>query len=195
MDKKKYYEAEYDKLQEDFWERPPSRAIASSPNSDAGINNTKDARSTERRQSKNKIPTPAHRGGRENIAVTAPSLFCCPDAIKWLRDPPIRRIKNTTVDGQGALKGSTQQRRHKVTDKILDGEQKKSYLQSQNPYVTPSSPDFSTVRARQRRKCKDVARQKRRLDGDSTYLESRAVSQPISSRLRSSTGLHGKGTL
>ena len=82
-----------------------------------------------------------------------------------------------------------------VTDKISDGEQKKSYSQSQNPYVTPSSPDFSTVRAQRRRKRKDVARQKRRLDGDSTYLESTAVSQPISSRLRSSTSLHGKGTL
>ena len=114
--KKKYYEAEYKKLKQEFWEqwksthleggetplesleggespsealnpsrpktrarkssapiecrsarvtrsttqreketnRPLSEAIASSPNSDAGINNTKDARSTERHQSKNK---------------------------------------------------------------------------------------------------------------------------------------------
>ena len=254
--KKKYYEAEYDKLQEEFWERwkrthleigetplesleggecppevlntfrpktrarkssvpverrsarvtrsttqrgkgtdrPPLGAIASSPNSDAGINSTKDARSIKRRQRKNKY----RRQHTEVVERTPPSL------------PPVCSVAQTPYNGYATprsdesrirrptvkelCKGSIQQRRHKVTDKILDGEQK-SYLQSQNPYMTPSSPDFSIVRARQRRKRKDVARQKRRLDGDSTYLESRAVSQPISSRLRSSTGLPGKGTL
>ena len=245
--KKKYYEAEYDKLQEEFWERwkrthlegrefppevqntfrlktgarkssapverrsvrvtrsttqrgketdrPPSGAIASSPNWDAGINNTKDARSTKRRQSKNIY----RRQHTEVVERTPPSLLPARSVAQTpyngyvtpRSDEP--RIRRSMI--KELCKGATQQRRHKATDKNSDGEQKKSYSQSQNPYVTPSSPDFSTVRAKQRRKRKDVARQIRRLDGDSTYLGSRAVSQPISSRLRSSTSLHRKGTL
>ena len=244
--KEKYYEAEYDKLQEEFWERwkcthlesgetplesleggespleilnifrpktressapverrsarvtrsttqrgkgtdrPASGAIANSPNSDAGINNTNNARSTERRQSKNKYR-------RQNAHVAerkppSPSQACSVAQRPYNGYATPRsnesRTRQSTV--KELCKDPIQQRRHKVTDKILDGEQKNSYLQSQNPYVTPSSPDVSIVRARQRRKRKDIARQKRRLDGDSTYLESRAVPQPISSRLRSS---------
>ena len=255
--KKKYYEAEYDKLQEEFWERwkrthlqggetpleslqggesppearnasrPKTRArkssaprerpsarvtrsttqrgketdrplwgpTASSPNSDAGINKTKDARSIERRQSKNQYRRQSARVAERKPPL--PSQVCYvpqrPNNGYATPRPDESRTRRSTI--KELRKGSTQQRRHKVTDKISDREQKKSYSQSQNPYVTPSSPDFSTVRARQRRKRKDVARQKRRLYGDSTYLESRAVSQPISSRLRSSTGIHGKGIL
>jgi len=84
------------------------------------------------------------------------------------------------------------QRRHKVTDPSPDGRpgksQPQSTSQSRNPYVTPSSPNFSEPKARQRRKYKGAVRQKRRLDADSAYHGSRAVSQPqepISSRLRS----------
>ena len=247
--KKKYYEAEYDKLQEEFWERwkrthldrgetpveslergesPPEAlntskpktrarkssapierrsarvtrnttqrgkgtdrpllgAIASSPNSDA--NKTKDVRSTERRQSKNRYRRQnAHVAERKPPPpAPSPSQACSVDQRPYNgyatpRSDESRTRRSATKE---LCKGSTQQRGHKVADKIPDGEQKKSYSQSQNPYVTPSSPDFSTVRARQRRKRKDVARQKRRLDGDSIYLGSRAVSQPISSRLRS----------
>ena len=253
--KKKYYEAEYDKLKQEFWERwkrthldggetlveslerkesppealnasrpktrarkssalrerrsarvtrsttqrgkgtdrPLSGVIASSPDSNAGINKTKDARSPERRQSKNKYR-------RQNAHVAerkppSPSQACSVtqrpyNGYMTPRSDESRTRRSTIKE---LCKDSTQQRRHKVTDKISDGEQKKSYPQSQHPYVTPSSPDFSTVRARQRRKRKDAERQKRRLDEDSTYLGSRAVSQPISSRLRSSTVLHGKG--
>ena len=178
-------------------DRPPSGAIASSPNLDAGINNTNDARSTERRQSKNEY----RRQHSEVVERTSPSL---PPACSVAKTPyngyatprsDEPRIRRSTV--KKLCKASTQQkqRRHKVTDKTLDREQKKSYLQSQNPYVTPSSPDLSTTKARKRRELKDMARQRRRLDGDSTYVGSRAVSPPISSRLRSSTDLHGKGTL
>ena len=52
-------------------DRPPSGAIASSPNSDAGINNTKDARSTGRRQSKNKH----RRQHTEVVERTPPSVL------------------------------------------------------------------------------------------------------------------------
>ena len=254
--KKIYYGAEYNKLQEEFWERwkrtrlgsgetpleslkggegpskvlnnfrpktrarkssapverrsarvtrsttqrgkvidRPSGAIASSPNSDAGINNTKDARSTERRQSKNEY----RRQHTEVVERTPPSLSpACsvtqtPDNGFATPQSDESRIRRSTV--KELCKATTQQRRHKATDKHSDREQKKSYSQSQNPYVTPSSPDFFTVRARQRRKRKDVARQRRRPDRDNTYVQSRAVSPPISSRLRSSTDLHGKGTL
>ena len=248
--KEKYYEAEYDKLQEEFWERwkcthlesgetplesleggesPPevlnifrpktressapverrsarvtrsttqrgkgtdrraSGAIANSPNSDAGINNTKNARSTERRQSKNKY----RRQHTQVLERTPPSLLpACSVAqtpYNGYATPPSDESRIRRPTAKELCKGSTRQRRHKVTDKISDGEQKKSYPQSQNPYVTPSSPDFSTLRARQRRKRKGIARQKRRLHGDSTYLESGAVPQPISSRLRSSKRGH-----
>lgn len=248
--KKKYYEVEYDKLQENFWERwkrtyldggetrveslergefpsealntfrPKTRvrkssapierrsarttrsttqrgkeAIASSPNLNAGINKINDTRSTERRQSKNKYR-------RQNTHVAerkppSPSQACSVTQRPYSdyatpRSDELRTQRSTV---KKLCKGSTQQRYHKITDKILDREQKKLYLQSQNPYVTPSSPDFSTVRARQRRKRKEVVRQKRRLNEDSTYLESKAASQSISSRLRSSTGLREKGTL
>ena len=202
--KKKYYEAEYDKLQEEFWERwkrthleigetplesleggecppkvintfrpkararkssapvecrsarvtrsttqrgkgtdrPPSGAIASSPILDAGINNTKDARSTKRRQRKNKY-RPQHI---EVVERTPPSL---PPACSVAQTPyngyatprsDESRIRRPTV--KELCKGSTQQRRHKVTDKILDGKQKKSYLQSQNPYMIPAPQIF-----------------------------------------------------
>ncbi|KAF6232005.1 hypothetical protein HO173_009842 [Letharia columbiana] len=258
--KKKYYEAEYDKLQEEFWERwkrthldggetpleslecgesppealnasrPKTRArkssaprerpsarvtrsttqrgketdrpllgsTASSPNSDAGTKKTKDARSIERRQSKNKYRRQNAHVAERKPPPPSPSQACSVDQRPYNGYATPRsdesRTRRSTI--KELCKGSTQQRRHKVTDKISDGEQKKkSYSQSQNPYVTPSSPDFSTVRARQRRKRKDIARQKRRLDWDSTYLESRAVSQPTSSRLRSSTGIHGKRKL
>ncbi len=180
--KKKYYEAEYKKLKQEFWERwksthleggetplesleggesppealnpsrpktrarkssapierrsarvtrsttqrgkgtdrPLSEAIASSPNSDAGINNTKDARSTERRQSKNKY----RRQRTEVVERTPPSL------------PPACSVAQTPYNGYATprsdesrtrrsmikelCKGSTQQRRHKITDKISD---------------------------------------------------------------------------
>jgi len=250
--KKKYYEAEYKKLKQEFWERwkrthleggeipleslecgecppealnasrpktrarelsvpierrsarvtrsttqrekgtdrPLSEAIASSPNSDA--NKTKDARSTERRQSKNKYRRQNAHVAERKPPPPSPSQACSVDQRPYNGYATPRsdesRTRRSTI--KELCKGSTQQRRHKVTDRISDEEQKKSYLQSQNPYVTPSSPDFSTLRARQRRKRKDVARQKRRLDGDSTYLELRAVSQPISSRLRSSKREH-----
>ncbi len=245
--KKKYYEAEYKRLKQGYWERwkrthleggesPPealntsrpkitarkpsapiercsarvtrsttqrgkgtdrllSGAIASSSKLNAGIKKTKDARFPERRQSKNE-----YRRQKSHVAERKPlSPFqACSVAQRPHNDYATprsdeSRTRRSTV--KELCKGSTQQRHYKAADKILNGEQKKSYSQSQNPFVTPSSPDFSTVRARQRRKRKDVARQIRRLDGDSTYLESRAVSQPISSRLRRSTGLHGKGTL
>ena len=176
-------------------DRPPSGAIASSPKSDAGINNTKDARSTKRRQSKNDY----RRQHTEVVERTPPSLSpACsvtqtPDNGFATPRSDESRIRRSTV--KELCKATTQQRRHKATDKHSDREQKKSYSQSQDPYVTPSSPDFSAVRARQRRKRKDIARQRRRLDRDNTYVQSRAVSPPISSRLRSSTDLHGKGTL
>ena len=255
--KKKYYEAEYDKLQEEFWERwkrthleigetplesleggecppevlntfrpktrarkssvpierrsarvtrsttqrgkgtdrPLSGAIVSSPNLNAGINKTKDARSTKRRQSKNIY----RRQHTEVVERTPPSLFPACSVAQTPYNGYVTPRSDESRIRQSMMKElckrATQQRRHKATDKNSDEEQKKSYSQSQNPYVTPSSPDFSTVRAKQRRKRKDVARQIRRLDGDSTYLGSRAVSQPISSRLRSSTSLHRKGTL
>ena len=255
--KEKFYQAEYDKLREEFWERwkrthlerrkthleslkdgefysealktsrpktrarklsvpiesrsarvtrsttqrgkgtdqPPSGAIVSSPNLNAGVNKSKNARSSERRQSKSKY--------RRQIAQVAerkpPSLSqACSVAQRPYNgyaaprsDEP--RTRRVTI--KEPCKSSTRQRRHEVTDKISDEKQKKSYARSQNPYVTPSSPDSSTVRARQRRERKDVARQKHTLSGDNTYLGSRAVSPPISSRLRSSTGLHGKKTL
>ena len=245
--KKRYYEAEYDKLEEEFWKRwkrtylegeesltevlntsgPKTRkqkssapierrsarvtrstaqrrkgtdrqalgANASGPNSNAGINKTKDARSTERRQSKNKCRRQnAHVAERKR---PSPSQ-ACPVAQRPYngcatpRSDESRTRRSTTKE---LCKGSTQHRRPKVTETNSDEEQKKLYTQSQYPYVTPSSPDLSTVRARQRRKRKDVARQKRSIDGHSIHLGSRAASQPISSRLRSSTGLRGKRTL
>ena len=255
--KKKYYEAEYGKLREEFWERwkrthlgggeppltsleggvsppealgisrlesrarklspfkgrrsarttrsttqrgngtdrPPLGAIASSPDSNTGISKTKAARSTERRQSKNKY--------RRQNAHVAEKKRSSPFQACSVAQRPYNGCANPRPDAsrirqskaKELCKGSTQQRRPKVTGKNSDGEQKKSYPQSQNPYVTPSSPDFSTVRARQRRKRKDVARQKRSIDGHSIHLGSTAASQPISSRLRSSTGLRGKRTL
>lgn len=147
------------------------------------------------RQSKNKYRRQNAHVAERKPPPPSPSQACSVDQRPYNGYATPRsdesRTRRSTI--KELCKGSTQQRRHKVTDKISDGEQKKkSYSQSQNPYVTPSSPDFSTVRARQRRKRKDIARQKRRLDWDSTYLESRAVSQPTSSRLRSSTGIHGK---
>ena len=174
-------------------DRPRLGAIASSPNSDA--DKTKYTYSTERHQSKNKY-RPQHA---QVVEKRSPS----PSQAYYVDQRPYNgyatprsdesRTRRSTI--KELCKGSTRQRCHKVMDKVLDGEQKKSYSQSQNPYVTPSSPDFSTVRARQRRKCKDVARQKHHLDGDSTLLRSRAVSQPISLRLRSSKSLHGKRIL
>ena len=257
MNKKKYYEAEIDKLEEEFWERwkrthleggetpleslkgretppealnasrPKTRArkssaprerpsarvtrsttqrgketdqlpsgpTASRPNSYTGFNKPKDARSTERRQSKNKYrrhntrvleikppsPTPAC-----SIAQRSPNGYATPQSDE-------SRTRRLTI--KELCKGSTPQRRYKVKDQNLDGGQNKSYLPSQNPYVTPSSPDFSVARAHQRRKRKDVVRQKRYRDADRTYRGSTAVSQPISSRLRSSTVLYGKRTL
>ena len=174
-------------------DRPQLGAIASSSHSDA--NKTKDARSTERRQSKNKYRRQNAHVTERKPPLPSPSQACSVDQRLYNNyatprsDEP--RTRRSTI--KKLRNGSTQQRRHMVTNKISDGEQKKSYSQSQNPYVTSSSPDFFTVRARRRRKRKDIARQKRRLDENSTYLESTAVSQPISSRLRSSTSLHGKG--
>ena len=248
--KKEYYEAEYDKLQEEFWERwkrthldggetrveslergesPPEAlntsrpktrarklsapierrsarttrsttqrgkgAIASSPNLNAGINKTKDARSSERRQSKNKYRRQHTQVVERKLRSPSQACSVAPRPYNGYATPRSDESRTRRSTIKELCKGSTQQRCHKVTYKVSDGERKKSYSQSQNPYVTPSSPDFFTVRARQRRKRKDVARQKRHLDGDRTYLRSSAVSQPISSRLRSSTGLHGKGTL
>ena len=174
---------------------PPLGAIASSPNWNAGTNKTKGARPTERRQSKNNYR-------RQNAQVAEkkpPSLFQAYSVAQrpyndcaTPRSDQLRTRRSTVKE---LSKGSTRKRRPTVTDNNSDGRQQKSCLQSQNPYMTPSSPDLSTVRARQRRKRNDVTQRKRRLDGHSTYLGSRAASQPISSRLRSSTGLHGKRTL
>ena len=136
-------------------DRPLLRAIASSLNSDAGINSTKDARSIKRRQRKNKYRrqhtevverTPSSLPPACSVAQTPYNDYATPRSDESrIRRPTIKKL----------CKGSIQQRRHKITDKILDGKQK-SYLQSQNPYMTPSSPDFSIVRARQRRKRKDI---------------------------------------
>ena len=245
--KKRYYKAEYNKLEEEFWERwkrtyleggesftevldtsspkirkqkpsapierrsarvtrstiqrmkgtgrQPLGALASSSNSNAGISKTKDARSTERHQSKNK-----YRRQNAHVAETkrpSPSQACSVAQTPYngcatLRSDESRIRRSTTKE---LCKGSTQQRRPKVTEKNSDGEQKNSYPQSHNPYVTPSSPDVSAVRARQRRKRKDIAQRKRSFDKHSIHLGSRAASQPISSRLRSSTRLRGKRTL
>lgn len=141
--KKKYHEAGYDKLREDFWERgkgtdrPQSGAIA-----DAGINNTEDARSTERRQSKNIY----RRQHTEVVERTPPSLLPACSVTQTPYNGYVTprsdesRIRRSMI--KELCKGATQQRRHKATDKNSDGEQKKSYSQSQNPYVTSSSPRF-----------------------------------------------------
>ncbi|MCJ1456653.1 hypothetical protein MMC28_007015 [Mycoblastus sanguinarius] len=181
-------------------DRPPLGAIASSPNSNAGINKTKDARSTERRQSKNKYRRQNAHVAERKPPSPSPSQACsvAQRPYNGYANPRSHesRTRRSTVKKLG--KGSTQQRGHKVKDQNSDGEQKKSHLPPQNPYVTPSSPDFSVARAQQRRKRKDVVRQKRRRDADSTYRGSTAVSQstePISSRLRSNQYLHRRGTL
>ena len=176
-------------------DRPLSGAIASNPNLNASINKTNDTRSTGRRQQKNK-----YRHQNAHVAERkppSPSQACAVAQRPYNGYVTSRNDNPRTqrLTAKKVCKGSTQQRHHKVTDEISVWEQKKSYSQSQNLFATPNSPDFSTVRARQRRKRKDVARQKRRSDGNSTYLGSRTVSQPISLRLRSSTGLHKKGTL
>jgi len=153
--------------------------IGSNPNRYAGAK-TRDGRSAGRRKSKDryrrrnaqvaerKPPSPP-----SGSSATQKSLngYVAPNSDRpRTRQPWIRsRCKNAA------------QRRHKVTDPSPDGRpgksQPQSTSQSRNPYVIPSSPDFSEPKARQRRKYKGAARQKRR-----------AVSQPqepISSRLRS----------
>ena len=246
--KRKYYEAEYDRLLEEFWERwkrthlargeaspqslehgesppeasitsrpktrarksaptehrsarttrsttrrgngteqPPSKAIASSPKLSAGTNKTQDPRSTQRRQRKNKY----RRQNAQAVEVKPPSPSQASSVIHRPQNdyvtPRSEESETQRSTIKGLYKGSTQKGRHKVKNKISDEEQKKSYSHSQNTYDTPSSPNASTVRARQRRKRKDVARQRRRLQGDGTFLGFKAVAQPISSRLRSST--------
>ncbi len=253
--KKKYYEAEYDRLREEFWERwkrthlareeaslqsqehgepppealktsrsktraqksapktrrsarttrsttrrgngteqPPSKAIASSPKLSAGTNRIQDTRSTQRRQRKNKY----RRQNAHAAEIEPPSPSQASSVIHRPQNdyvtPRSEESETQRSTVKELYKGSTKKGRHKVKDKLSDEEQKRSYSHSQNTYDTPSSPNASTVRARQRRKRKDVARQRRRLQGDSTFLGPKAAAQPISSRLRSSTGFKKKGT-
>ena len=93
------------------------------------------------------------------------------------------KIRRATTKRRG--KRSVQERNfHRNSTRI----QRKSQAGLQEPYVTPSSPDFSKPRAGQRRKHKGAVRQKRHRDADSINHGSTAVSQltePVSSRLRS----------
>ncbi len=168
-------------------EQPQSEAMASSPNLSAGINKIQDTRSTQRRQRKNKY----RRQNAHATEIKPPSLSQASSVIHRLQNDYVTPRSEESETQRSTIKelykGSTQKGRHKVKNKISDEEQKKSYSHPQNPPNTPSSPNASTIRARQRRKRKDVVRQRRRLQGDSTFLGSKAVAQPISSRLRSST--------
>jgi hypothetical protein len=210
--KKRYYKAEYNKLEQEYWDRwkhtyldgggfPFDALNDSKPKTRARQSATKERRTTrsmrnttQRRKETDQLQLGPIASNPKRYAsaktrdlgssATQESLngYVTPNSDRpRTRQPWIRsRCKNAA------------QRRHKVTDPSPDGRsgkfQSQATSQSRNPYVTPSSPNFSEPKARQRRKYKGAVRQKRRLDADSAYHGSRAVSQPqepISSRLRS----------
>lgn len=103
-------------------DRLSSGVIASSPNSDTAINSTKNARFIKRRQRKNKY----RRQHTEVVERTPPSLPSACFVAQTLYNnyatsrSDESRIRRPTV--KELCKGSIQHRRHKVTDKILNGE-------------------------------------------------------------------------
>ncbi|KAI9748689.1 MAG: hypothetical protein M1835_001734 [Candelina submexicana] len=162
------------------------------PNSYDSSNRARDGRCKGRRKSKNKYR-------RENAHVVERKPPSPPPSSSAAQKSPNGYASPKSDESR--TRGSTTQERyegpaHKVTDVCLDGRQRKAHLLPHDPYVTPSSPDFSIVRSRQLRKPKGAARQKRRRNADSIYRGTRTILQsiePISSRLRSSRYLRCKG--
>ncbi len=235
--KKRYYKAEYDKLEQEHWDRwkhknldgrefpfdalndskPKTRARRSSATKERrttrGIRDTTQQREdTDQLQlgaiasNPNRYAGAKTRDGRRKgkdryrrrnaqLAERKPSSppldsSATQDSLNGCLTPNSDRPR-TCQPWIRSRSENAAQRRHKVTDPSPDGRPGKSQpqatSQSRNPYVTPNSTNFSEPKAQQRRKYKGAVRQKRRLNADSAYHGSRAVSQPqepVSSRLR-----------
>jgi len=121
-----------------------SKTTASYPNAFAGVRKIRDGRRVGRRKSKDEHPYQ-----NTHVSERKPPLLSLP------RRPSSPYVTPQSEEARSGVLGS-----YKVTELKADGEQSKSSSQSQNPYVTPSSPDFDDATVRHRRKHKGAKRQK-----------------------------------
>ncbi|KAL9124462.1 MAG: hypothetical protein Q9217_006207, partial [Psora testacea] len=152
------------------------------------IDEMKGARSTGRRKSKG-----AYRRQRAQVVKTKPQRLLPEHSLP--QSPPNGLATPSTGDSRSrrpAAQNDWDRPARSTGHKPViqpPGARSKSYLQSQDAYDTPDSPEEPKTRARERHRRKATTRLKRLQDRDGTYHESRSVSQPvdpISSRLRSS---------
>ena len=140
-------------------------AVASNTGSCSGTDKMKRTHSTRRRKSKDAY----RRRAKRVVKATQVMLSSeCPH-----QSPPNRLA--TPKSGESRI--------HRPTV-----ERPVSYLQSQNAYVTPTSPESSMARVRTAHRQKGRTRRKCPSDKDRSYHGSRLTSQPVnpvSSRLRS----------